>query len=185
MLFHRWFKYVQPVVALGALLLLAACSPVTTTQTGGPADTATPAPPTATATPAPPTATPTLTSPTCGSNFTSTTYVTTLPDSNYQKTNIYAQVQLPPLTRSFDNDAAGGLRGRALCSAGTTASVLAFMQTHLTSLGWQPVNMSTNSCVDLATFGQQQCWQNGAYTLTLGMNTNTDWIIAYRDPDFA
>lgn len=183
MLHHRWFSYVQAVVVIGALITLAACS-TPTTQTGSPADTATTAP-TATATTAPPTPTATLTPPTCGSNFTSTTYYTTLPDSNYKKTNVYAQVQLPPLTRSFDNDAAGGVRGRAMCSAGSTASVLAFMQTHLTGLGWQQVDKNTSSCMSLDTFGQQQCWKNGSYTLALGINTNTDWIIVYRDPDFA
>lgn len=184
MLHQRWFIYVQPVVVIGALLLLAACSPAATTQTGSPADTATTAP-TATATTAPPTATATLAPPTCGSNFTSTTYVTTLPDSNYQKTNVYAQVQLPPLTRSFDNDASGGLRGREMCSAGTTASVLDFMQTHLTSLGWQQVSFNGSSCMSADTYKQEQCWQNGLYTLTLAINTNTEWIILYRDPDFA
>ena len=184
MLHQRWFSYIQAVVGIGALLLLAACSSAATTQTGGPADTATTAP-TATATTAPPTATATLTPPTCGSNFKSTTYYTTLPDSNYQKTNVYAQVQLPPLTRSFDNDASGGVRGRNMCSAGSTASVLAFMQTHLTSLGWQQVGKNTSSCMSVDTYGQQQCWQNGSYVLTLAINTNTDWIIVYRDPDFA
>lgn len=183
MLHQRWFSYVQAVVVIGALLTLAACS-APTTQTGGVAATATTAP-TATATIAPPTATATLTPPTCGSNFTSTTYYTTLPDSTYQKTNVYAQVQLPPLTRSFDNDAAGGVRGRNMCSAGSTASVLAFMQTHLTSLGWQQVNTGAGSCISVDTFGQQQCWKNGSYALTLAINTNADWIIVYRDPDFS
>ena len=180
MLRQRCFANAQAVVVIGALITLAACS-APTTQTGGVAATAT----TATATIAPPTATATLTPPTCGPNFKSTTYYTTLPDSTYQKTNVYAQVQLPPLTRSFDNDAAGGVRGRNMCSAGSTASVLAFMQTHLTSLGWQQVNTGAGSCISVDTFGQQQCWKNGSYTLTLAINTNTDWIIVYRDPDFS
>jgi hypothetical protein len=183
MLLQRWFLYVQAVVVIGALLLLAACSPAATTQTGNAADTATSAP-AATATTAPPTATATLTPPDCGANFTSP-YVTTLPDSTYTKTDVYAKVQLPPLTRSFDNDAAGGVRGRNMCSAGTTASVLDFMQTHLTSLGWQQVSMNGSDCMSAAAYGQEQCWKNGAYFLALAINTNTDWLIIYRDPDFA
>jgi hypothetical protein len=184
MLHQRWFSYVQAVGVIGALLLLAACSPAATTQTGIPAATATTAP-TATATAVPPTATAALAPPTCGSNFTSTTYVTTLPDSTYKKTDVYAKVQLPPLTRSFDNDAAGGVRGRNMCSAGSTASVLDFMQTHLTSLGWQQVSMNGSDCMSAAAYGQEQCWKNGAYFLALAINSNTDWIIIYRDPDFA
>jgi hypothetical protein len=182
MLHRRWFTSAQAVGVIGALLLLAACSPATT-RTGGPADTATTAP-AATATAIPPTATATLAPPDCGSNFTGP-YVTTLPDSTYKKTDVFAKVQLPPLTRSFDNDAAGGVRGRNMCSAGSAASVLDFMQTHLTSLGWQQVSMSGSDCMSAAAYGQEQCWKNGAYFLALAINTNTDWIIIYRDPDFA
>jgi hypothetical protein len=177
MTIQRWFSRASLVLALGALLSLAACS----SAPGSPGG-AYGIPPTNTATT---TTVSTPTPPNCGANFANPTYYTTLPDSNYQKTNVYAQVQLPPLTRSFDNDAAGGLRGREMCSAGTTASVLGFMQTHLTSLGWQQMNTNTGSCIPVDTFGQQQCWKNGSYTLTLAINTNTDWIIVYRDPDFS
>ena len=182
MLYHRWFTYAQALVVIGALLLLAGCSPATT-QTGSPADTATTAP-TATVTTAQPTATPTLTPPVCGSNFTST-YYTTLPDATYPQTNVYALVQLPPLTHSFDNDASGGFRGRQMCSGGTTASVQSFMQTHLTSLGWQQISTSDSSCTTVIPgYTAAQCWKNGQYTLFLGINTNLDWIVTFRDPSF-
>ena len=72
-----------------------------------------------------------------------------------------------------------------MCSAGSTASVLEFMQTHLTSLGWQQVDMNTGSCLSADTLEQQHCWKNGSYALTLAINTNTNWLILYRDPDFA
>ena len=183
MLHQRWFIYVQPVVIIGALLLLAACSPAATTQTGSPAATATTAP-TATATTAPPTATATLTPPNCPSAFTGP-YVATLPDATFPETNVYAQVQLPPLTRSWDDDASGGFRGRRMCSGGTTASVESFMAEHLTNLGWQQIRNDDPSCVTvLPDYIQGQCWKNGMYALFVGINTNLDWLITFQDPSF-
>src|SRR5262245_37340492 len=119
---HRWLRYVQALTLLSLLLALAACGPGgTAAQTS---DTPT-VPPTDT-----PTAPPTLTPPEC-KNFSNHNYVSTLPDASFQATNVYAQVELPPQTLSFDNDAAGGVRGRQMCSAGTTDSVLSFMSKHL------------------------------------------------------
>ncbi|HEY7126243.1 MAG TPA: hypothetical protein VH540_20030 [Ktedonobacterales bacterium] len=173
----RWVSRALAVVALGALFALSACSPNAVTSTGStPTDTPTSVP----------TATPTLAPPMCGSAPFSANYVTMLPDATFNATNIYAQIPLPPLTRSFDNDASGGLRGRQMCSAGTADSVLAFMTQNLTQLGWQQIDQSTQGCIgiDASLYKTVQCWKNGTYTLTLGINSSTDWLVLFRDPDF-
>ncbi len=177
----RWLRRGAVLGAVGLLLALAACAPGgnTGSNTGSQTNA-----PTATATTAP-TATPTLTPPMCGPNFTNPNYVSTLPDATFNATNVFAQVQLPPETREYDNDAAGGMRGRNLCSAGTTQSVIDFMTQHLTALGWQKTASSTQGCLTAGpSYAQQQCWQNGNYALNMGINSNLDWIILFVDPDF-
>ncbi len=179
----RWLSGIQTAAALGMLLALAACAPAGTGTPGSNTGSTSQATATPTNTP---TATPTPTPPTCNANFANPpVYYSTLPDATFNATKVFAQVPLPPLTRSFDNDAAGGERGRQMCSAGTTESVLNFMTDHLTQLGWQKVDMSTDGCLTLgASYAQQQCWQNGTYALVMGINSSTDWIILFRDPDF-
>jgi hypothetical protein len=175
----RWLLCVQVMAALGMLLALAACS--TGPQIGTLSVKTTL--PTLTNTPA---ATPTLTPPVCAGNFANPpVYYSTLPDATFNATTVFSQVALPPLTRSYDSDAAGGERGRVMCSAGTTESVLSFMRDHLTQLGWQKTDMSADGCLTAGpSYGQQQCWKNGSYALLMGINSNTDWIILFRDPDF-
>lgn len=143
--------------------------------------TATTAAPTAATAPAP---TATLAAVTCGPQYGSA-YQATLPDATYSQTAVFSAIQLPPQTRSYDNDAAGGLRGRFFCSAGTSASVRSFMTQQLAQLGWQPV-ATASECgqADIPTYGSPQCWQNGKYHLFLGVNTNTDWVVAFIDPAF-
>ena len=169
------------LVLLGILLALAACGPGGTASPGG--DTANQATPTPTDTP---TATPTPASPVCGTNFPNPpVYYNTLPDATFKATTVFAQVPLPPQTREFDNDAAGGVRGRQMCSAGTTDSVLSFMTQHLVQLGWQQIDSTGAGCLSAANqYGHPQCWKNGNYALFLGVNSTTDWIILFRDPDF-
>lgn len=139
--------------------------------------------PTATATTA---AVPTATfaSTTCGSQYGSA-YQATLPDVTYPQTTLFSALQLPPQTRFHDNDAAGGLRGRFFCSAGTADSVRSFMTQQLSQLGWQPV-ATASACgqADISTYGSPQCWQNGKYHLFLGTDTNSDWVVAFIDPAF-
>ena len=190
----RWPSRALALMTLGMALALAACGPAGSTASQGngtptpttAAPTPTPVPSTPTPTPVPPTATPTLAPPRCNANFPNPpVYYQTLPDAKFKATNVYAQVPLPPLTRSYDNDAAGGVRGRQMCSAGTTTSVLTFMTRHLTQLGWKQVDTNGLSCLNAGSFyGQPQCWQNGVYFLFLGINGSTDWIILFRDPDF-
>jgi hypothetical protein len=173
------------LLALGMVFALAGCAAGGTASPGNnAADVATATPsPTPTDTPTP---TPTPTPPTCGANFTTPpVYVSTLPDASFNATNVYAQVQLPPLTRSYDDDAAGGVRGRVMCSAGTTDAVQNFMSQHLTQLGWQQSDTTGDGCLSAAAeYGHPQCWKNGTYLLFVGINSNTDWIILFRDPDF-
>ena len=179
-LLSRWLTCAQALVAVGLLLGLAACSPgagtgaqISSTPTNTPVTTA-------------PTPTPTQAPPVCGANFKDPTYYSTLPGATFQTTNVYAQVPMPPLTRAYDDDASGGVRGRHLCSAGTDAAVLAFMTDHLTQLGWtQTPQQNTTACLGAAGYGQPECWTNGQYGLSLGINSSTDWLIVFRDPDVA
>lgn len=193
----RWCSRIGTVFLLSLLLALAACTPAgggaaqgngaptAAPTTAAPTPTPTPALPTPTPTQAP-SPTPTLAPPVCNANFPNPpVYYNTLPDANFKATSVYAQVKLPPLTRSYDNDAAGGVRGRQMCSAGTPESVLNFMAQHLTQLGWKQVDTNGLSCLNAGSFyGKPQCWKNGTYLLFLGINSSTDWIILFRDPDF-
>jgi len=179
-----WLRQMQILLALGMMLALAACAAGGTGSNTGsqgyapPVDTPTPTPTTAAPTP-----TPTLTPPVCNSNF-NPAYVSTLPDADSPETHIFAQVQLPPLTRSFDNDASGGFRGREMCSGGTTQSVTDFMTQHLAQLGWQ-MQGSVDTCTTvIPNYATSQCWKNGSYLLFVGINTNLDWVISFRDPNF-
>lgn len=167
------------LIVLGLGLELTGCGVTTTVvQEGGSTNT----PPATTTTAPVPTAT--LAAVTCGSQFGSA-YQATLPDATYSQTTVFSALHLPPQTRSYDNDAAGGLRGRFFCSAGTAASVDSFMTQQLSQLGWQPVATATDcGQADIPTYGSPQCWQNGKYHLFLGVNTNTDWVVAFIDPAF-
>ena len=182
---RSWFARAYMLVLIGALLSLAACSS-TGTQSSGSTSVSQGASPTAAATAAPTateTSAPTLTPPTCGANFTNPTFYSTLPDAMFHTTSVYSEVPLPPLTRSYDNDASGGFRGRVLCSAGTTASVLAFMHQQLPLFSWQQVKGGSTSCTPVGDYGQPECWQNGPFYLSLAIKSSTDWIITFHDPD--
>ena len=168
----HFFPRIRIVFLLGLLLAMAACS-----QTSLTSSTPTPTPTSTTA------RTPTLAPAQCDAQFGSA-YVMTLPDSTYPETTVYAQVPLPPQTRSHDDDASG-LRGRFMCSAGTTDSVTTFMTQQLTELGWQPVAAVTDcGRAVIPIFAHQQCWKNGKYLLYVGITSNADWAIAYIDPAF-
>src|SRR5262249_18835259 len=128
--------------------------------------------PTATTAAAP---TATLAAVTCGPQYGSA-YQATLPGATFAQTTAFSAIRLPPQTRSYANHAAGGLRGRLFCSAGTSASVLSFMTQQLGQQGWQPVAAAADcGQADIPNYGSPQCWQNGKYHLFLGVNTNTDW----------
>jgi hypothetical protein len=166
-----------------ALLMLSACSSSASTEANLPNHPTTQPIilPTATATVAP---TITLTPPSCGSQF-GATFQATLPDATSTVTSVYADVLLPPETRSYDDDATG-LRARFMCSAGTATSVLSFMTDHLTQQGWTTVT-TVSSCgrAVIPNYGMLQCWETGGkYFLFVGINSNTDWVAAFIDPAF-
>jgi hypothetical protein len=154
---------VGTAVAVLALLAVAACGVTSVTTgpgaSGEPTDT-----PTATA--VPPTAT--LTPPSCASGFSSG-YYSQLPDPHYTTTQVYADIPLPPLSRIVPNDAAGGVRGYDICSAGTVASITDFMNTHLASQGWTNSGSGT--------------WTKSGFNLNVVISSATGWNINWRDPD--
>lgn len=156
----RWCRW-RRVPLLGLLVLLAGC-----------AIGQTPATASATRTPAP-----------CGARYGGADRAT-LPDATFAQTTVYARVPLPPHTRAYDDDAAG-LRGRFLCSAGTTRAVQDFMTAHLGTLGWQPVT-SVAACgrAVIPRYGDPWCWQQGPYYLFVGINSQADWVVAFVDPAF-
>lgn len=155
------------LVILGVLLTVSACeSPVAVSLT------------------ATPTITPTTEPPQCSASA-STTYVTSIPNTSFTATNVYAVIPLPPQTRFQGSDALGGVRFKIFCSGGTVASIQAFMTLHLTQLGWQPGDRSTPGCLwEGDAYHQSQCWKNGAYALFLGINSPPDWLILFHDPDY-
>jgi hypothetical protein len=90
-----------------------------------------------------------------------------------------------PQTRAYDDDASG-LRGRFLCSAGTTTQqVQTFVSQHLSALGWQRVTQ-TADCgrAVIAPYGHPHCWRHGTYLLFVGINSSSDWVMAFIDPAF-
>jgi hypothetical protein len=102
-------------------------------------------------------------------NTFSTGYYYQLPNPNYTTTQVYADIPLPPLSRIVRNDASGGQRGYNMCSAGTVASITAFMNAHLTTLGWTSSGNGT--------------WTQNGYILTISIPSPTDWNIGWHDPD--
>lgn len=96
-------------------------------------------------------------------------YHAQLPDPNYTSTTVYADIPLPSYSLIVPDDASGGVRGYAICSAGTVASISSYMSAHLTALGW-------------ATQGGG-VWTKNGYTLTVQITSPTNWTISWRDPD--
>jgi hypothetical protein len=107
--------------------------------------------------------------PTCNSNFASS------PIQGYQLKGQF-DVPLPPLTRVVPDDAAGGLRGEDLCSAGTAASVTAFLNAALPADGW------THVASDPRCFYAAQCWTKGGNAISWNVTSATLWNTAYRQP---
>lgn len=97
-------------------------------------------------------------------------YYYKLPDPGYAATNLYADIPLPPLSRIVPDDALGGQRGYEMCSAGTAASITAFMNTQLTSLGW--------------TTAGNGMWTQRGFSLTILLTAPTGWVIWWHDPDY-
>jgi hypothetical protein len=106
--------------------------------------------------------------PNCGSNFSSPI------SQNYQSTlsTTFGAVPLPPLSRTVPNDAAGGVRGFDICSAGTASTVISYMEQYLPSYGWTLVSKS----------GTSESWKNSNGTINWSVTDPLDWNINWRVP---
>jgi hypothetical protein len=109
-----------------------------------------------------------LAAPTCGSNFSSSI------SQSYQSTltTDFGTVPLPPLSRTVPNNAAGGQRGYDICSAGTAASITAFMEQHLPAYGWTQVSNS----------GGIESWKSSKGTINWSVANPLEWNINWRVP---
>jgi len=108
------------------------------------------------------------TPPPCSSNFSSPisqNYVSTL-------TTTYGAVPLPPLSRTVPNDAAGGVRGYDICSAGTASTVITYMEQNLPSYGWTLVSKS----------GSMESWKSSSGTINWSVTDPLEWNINWRVP---
>jgi hypothetical protein len=92
--------------------------------------------------------------------------------NNYTSTTVYNNIPLPPLTQLQGDAAMGGKRGEDLCSAASTATILSFLNTHLTAMGW---HVSSSS-------GGITIYQNGSYLLNVVSGSPV--VIWWQDPDF-
>jgi hypothetical protein len=109
---------------------------------------------------------PSVTAPACGTNFNG--------DQSYQNTltTAYGTVPLPPLSRTVPNDAAGGVRGYDICSAGTAATITAFLQQNLPAYGWTLVGTS----------GGIETWKSSSGTINWNVANPLEWNINWRVP---
>lgn len=79
-----------------------------------------------------------------------------------------AGIQWPPMTRLV-GDSAPDTVGQDLCSAGTAASVKAFMDSQFSSHGYTSVTCTMNG---------NDCWKNGATTVTMNITSASDWTLS-------
>ena len=109
---------------------------------------------------------PSVTPPACGANFNG--------DQSYQNTltTAYGTVPLPPISRTVPNDASGGVRGYDICSAGTAATITAFLQQNLPAYGWTLVSSS----------GGIQSWKSSKGTINWSVSDPLEWNINWRIP---
>ncbi len=109
--------------------------------------------------------------PSCNSNFTNS------PIHGIQSflPGTTPPLPLPPLTSVAPDDAMA-LRGYDLCSAGTTASVNAFMLKELPATGW------TKVASDARCFYTDECWTNSGTAISWNVSNadNTNWHIAWH-----
>ena len=117
---------------------------------------------------------------TCPSAYTASSALTG--SGSYHSTTAYDDIALPPLTRSQQNNAAG-FRGTMLCSGGTLAEVLAFMQTQLEAHGF---HYTGGTACAVASYAGYECWNTGPsnrYDFVLGFNSAADWFAGFHNPD--
>jgi hypothetical protein len=78
------------------------------------------------------------------------------------------QMEWPPMTRLV-GDSAPDVVGQDLCSAGTAASVKAFMDSQFAAHGFTSVACTMNG---------NDCWKNGATTVTMNITSASDWTLS-------
>jgi hypothetical protein len=104
--------------------------------------------------------------PVCGANFAQhPTYQDTL-------TTAYGTVPLPPLSRTVQNDASGGIRGYAICSTGTATTITAFLEQNLPAYGWTFVSSS----------GGVETWKSSTGTINWSVPDPLQWNLYWRVP---
>jgi hypothetical protein len=109
---------------------------------------------------------PVAAAPVCGSNFNGSASQS----SQSILTTTFGAVPLPPLSRIVPNDASGGVQGYAICSAGTAATITAFMQQTLPAYGWTLVSTS----------GDTQSWKSSRGIIYWSVPDPLQWTISWR-----
>jgi hypothetical protein len=106
--------------------------------------------------------------PVCGSNFSSPI------SQSYQSTltTAFGTVPLPAMSRTVPNDAAGGVRGYDICSAGTASSITTYMEQNLPAYGWTQVSNT----------GGIETWKNSKGTINWSVPDPLKWNINWRVP---
>jgi hypothetical protein len=110
--------------------------------------------------------------PACGSNFNGSGIPAASPSYQSILTTAFGTVPLPPLSRTVEDDASGGVKGYAICSTGTAATITAFMEQNLPAYGWTLVSSS----------GGVETWQNSIGTINWSVPDPLEWNIYWRVP---
>jgi len=110
--------------------------------------------------------------PTCSTNIASS--LASLPYVNFtQLFNSY--VPWPSLTKILPNNAAGGMHGYVICSAGSTGlDIASIIDINLPKEGWTFVSGS------VIPGGVDQTWKSSTSTIHLNIVTPTEWELDYR-----
>ncbi|HEX9069387.1 MAG TPA: hypothetical protein VF807_11520 [Ktedonobacterales bacterium] len=112
--------------------------------------------------------------PTCGANFTFSN-----PAAQQQVFFVGSGATafpVPPFSSITPDDASGGVRGYDICSPGTAASVMAFLNAEVPADGWTKVTTSNARCIN-----QANCWTKGGQFWSWGaISDPTLWLISYR-----
>ncbi|HEV7127909.1 MAG TPA: hypothetical protein VGN32_10760 [Ktedonobacterales bacterium] len=103
-----------------------------------------------------------LATPPAAPNCTSSNFNNTEYQLYYDPT---AGIQFPPLTKQV-GDSAPALVGSDQCSAGSAATVKAFMDNQFSTHGYSSVTCSGD------------CWKNATTTVTIQLSDPTDWLIS-------
>jgi hypothetical protein len=110
--------------------------------------------------------------PACGSNFNGSGVPAASPSYQSILTTAFGTVPLPPLSRTVQNNASGGVRGYAICSTGTAATITAFLEQNLPAYGWTFVSSS----------GGVETWKSSTGTINWSVPDPLEWNLYWRVP---